>query len=80
MEHNKKVGTLLFLLSFTKCQREKYIERTFFVSAGVQKGENQWVLGLLYHHIYRIQKINFQSNLYLHKVYLSYFQLAKKVK
>ena len=40
MKHNKKKNaeTLLFLLSFTKTQREKNIERTFFVSAGAQKG------------------------------------------
>ena len=30
---------LLFLLPFTKCQHEKKIERTFFVSAGTQ---NEW--------------------------------------
>ena len=36
MKYN--ADTLLFLLSFTKCQREKNIERTFFVSAGAQKG------------------------------------------
>ena len=28
----------MFLLSFTKSQREKNIERTFFGSAGAQKG------------------------------------------
>ena len=37
MKHNKNTDTLLFLLSFTKCQREKKI-KTFFVSAGTQKG------------------------------------------
>ena len=36
MKYN--ADTLLFLLSFTKCQREKNIGRTFFVSAGAQKG------------------------------------------
>ena len=34
MKHNKSGDTLLFLLSFTKCQREKNIERT---CAGAQK-------------------------------------------
>ena len=34
MAHNKNADTLLFLLSFTKNQREKNSERTFFVSAG----------------------------------------------
>ena len=38
MKHNKNVNTLLFLLGFTKYQREKYIERRFFVSEGAQKG------------------------------------------
>ena len=38
MKHNKNAGTLLFLLSFTKSQREKNIKRTFFLSAGAQKG------------------------------------------
>ena len=28
----------MFLLSFTKCQREKNIERRFFVRADAQKG------------------------------------------
>ena len=38
MNHNKSTDTLLFLLSFTKTQREKFFERTFFVSPGAQKG------------------------------------------
>ena len=38
MKHNKKADTLSFLLSVTKCKRKKNIERTFFVSAGAQKG------------------------------------------
>ena len=37
MKRNKNAATLLFLLSFTKCQREENIERTFFVSEGAQK-------------------------------------------
>ena len=37
MKHNKNLDTLLFLLSFTKCQREKNIEKTLFVSAGARK-------------------------------------------
>ena len=36
MKHNKSEDTLLFLLSFTKCQREKNIEGTFFVNAVAQ--------------------------------------------
>ena len=39
MKYNKSEDTLLFLLSFTKCQREKNIERTFFVNAVAQ---NEW--------------------------------------
>ena len=38
MKHNKNADTLLFLLSFTKCHREKNIERTFFARAGAPKG------------------------------------------
>ena len=37
MKHSKNADTLLFLLSFTKSQREKNIERTFSVSAGTHK-------------------------------------------
>ena len=37
MKRNKKADTLLFLLSLTKSQHEKSIERTFTVSAGAQK-------------------------------------------
>ena len=38
MKHKKNAETILFLLSFTKCQCEKNIERTYFVSAGTKKG------------------------------------------
>ena len=34
---NKDADNIFFLLSFTRCQREKNIERTFLVSAGAQK-------------------------------------------
>ena len=37
MKYNKNADTLLFLLLFTTGQREKNIEKTLFVSAGVQK-------------------------------------------
>ena len=37
MKHNKNTDISLFPLSFTECQREKNIERTFFVSAGAQE-------------------------------------------
>ena len=54
MKHTKDVDTLLFLLLFTKSQREKNIEKI------AQKREEQRLLGILYHNIYQIQKINFQ--------------------
>ena len=37
MNHDINADTVLLLLPFTKCQRPKKIERTFFVSAGAQK-------------------------------------------
>ena len=80
MKYNKNAGTVLFLLLFTTGQREKNIEKTLSVSAGVQKRWKKRVLRILYRSIYRILKIDFQNNLNLHKVYLSYFQLTKKLK
>ena len=38
MKHNNNAETLLFLLLFTKSERKKNIQITFFVSAGTQKG------------------------------------------
>ena len=37
MKHNKSADTVLFLLLFTKSQREKKFEKTFLASAGAQK-------------------------------------------
>ena len=37
MKHNKNADTLLFLLLFTKNQREKKYEKTFLRSADAQK-------------------------------------------
>ena len=37
MKYNKNADTPLFLLLFPWSQREKNIEKTFFVSAGAQK-------------------------------------------
>ena len=37
MKPSKNANTLLLLLLITKSQREKHIEKTFFVGAGVQK-------------------------------------------
>ena len=45
MKHNKNADTLLFLLSFTKCQRKKNVERKLLVSAGAQKGWERANLG-----------------------------------
>ena len=36
MKHNQNGGTLLFLMLFSKGQRGKKIDKTFFVSEGVQ--------------------------------------------
>ena len=38
MERNKNADTVLSLLSLAQCQHEKNVERTFFLSAGAQKG------------------------------------------
>ena len=59
-KYNENADTLLFLLSFTTGQCEKNIEKTLFVSAGAQKGKKQRVLGVLYHNVYQILKVNFQ--------------------
>ena len=72
MKHNKNADTLLFLLLFTKSQREKKIKE--------KRGEKRQILGIIYHNIYLIPKINFKQNSYLYKVYLPYFQLIKKLK
>ena len=38
MKYNKNADTFLFLLLFAMGQSENNIEKTLFVSAGVQKG------------------------------------------
>ena len=43
-----------------KNQPEKNIEKPLFVSVVPQKGEKQWLLGILYRNIYRILKVIFQ--------------------
>ena len=57
MMYNKDADNIFFLLSFTRCQREKNIERTFLVSAGAQKW---WETGsgTTFLHYLPIQKIN----------------------
>ena len=46
----------------------------------LKRGEKQQGVGVFYRNIFRILKVNFQQNLYLHKVYMSYYQLTKKLK
>ena len=60
MKYRKNADTLLLLLLFTTTQPEKSIEKTLFMSAGALKGEKQRALGVIYHNIYRILKVNFQ--------------------
>ena len=62
MKHNKNADALLFLLLFTKSQREirKKNEKTFLANAGVLKGEKLRIPCIIYHNIYRIPKITFQ--------------------
>ena len=71
MKYNKNADTLLFLLLFTTSQREKILKKHYMWVQALEKVEKQRVLGVLYHNIYRI---------FLHKVYLSYFQMTKKLK
>ena len=60
MKHNKNADTLLFLLLFTKSQREKKIEKHSLSVQALKKGEKQRILSIIYHNIYRIPKMNFQ--------------------
>ena len=60
MKHNKNADTLLFLLLFTKSQREKKLKKHFLRVQALKKGEKRRILGIIYHNIYRIPKINFQ--------------------
>ena len=62
MKHNKATVTLLFLLLFTKSQHEK--------NAGTRKGEEQRVLGKLYHNIYQILKRKIPSKTYIYIKYI----------
>ena len=63
------MDTVLFLLIFTTGQREKNIEKTLFMSAVTQKMWKTAGSGSTLP--------QYLSNLYLHKVYLSYFKLPK---
>ena len=60
MKHNKNAYTLLFLLLFTKSQREKKWKKHSLRVQALKKGEKQRILDIIYHNIYRIPKINFQ--------------------
>ena len=60
MKHNKNEDTLLFLLLFTKSQREKKLKKHSLRVQALKKGEKRRILGIIYHNIYRIPKINFQ--------------------
>ena len=59
MKYNKNEDTPLFLLLFTKSQREKILTKHLWVQV-LKKGRKQRVLGLVYRNIYRFLKINFQ--------------------
>ena len=59
---------------------KKIFKKHYLRVQALKKREKQLVLGLLYRNIYRILKLDFQSNLYLDKVHLTYFQLTKKLK
>ena len=60
MERNNNADTLLFLLLFTKSQREKKFKKHYLWVQALKKGEEQWALGIIYHNIYQIQKISVQ--------------------
>ena len=77
MKHNKNADTLKFLLLFTTGQRKKNIEKSFVVNAGCQKRWKTTGFGSILLQYLPNPKSKFPVN---HKVYLSYFQLAKKLK
>ena len=60
MKHNKNVDTLLFVLLFIKSQHEKKLKKHSLQVQALKKDEKRWILGIIYHNIYRIPKINFQ--------------------
>ena len=53
------VPTVMTTTTTTTTTTTKMKKHSLWVHA-LKKGEKQWVLGLLYRNIYRIQKINFQ--------------------
>ena len=77
MKHGKNKDNLFFLLSFTKCQHEKIIENTFFVSAGSQKGWETAGSGTTLAQYLPNIKNKIPAKSTFHKLYLSYFQLVK---
>ena len=50
---------------------KKIFKKHYLRVQALKKREKQLVLGLLYRNIYRILKLDFQSNLYLDKVHLT---------
>ena len=73
MKYNKNADTFLFLLLFAMGQCENNIEKTLFVSAGVQKGWKTAGSGST------SPQYLFIFNIHI-KYYLSYFQRTKKLK
>lgn len=59
MKYRKNADTLLLLLLFTTTQPEKSIEKTLFVSTDALNRLKPAGLGVLYHNIYQILKLNF---------------------
>ena len=60
MKHNKNADTLLFLLLFTKSQHEKKLKKHSLRVQALKRDEKRQILGIIYHNIYRIPKMNFQ--------------------
>ena len=79
MKYNKNADILLFLLLFTTSQREKNIEKTF-VSAAARKRWKTVGSGSTLPQYLPNPKSKFPAKFILRKVYLSYFQLTKKLK
>ena len=81
-KHNKNVDILLFLLWFIESQRKKIFKKHSLWVQALEKGETQWVLGLLYHNMYQIQKNKFPVKfIYIYIKYICLtFNWQKKLK
>ena len=77
MKHKKNADTYCYLL---RVNVKKKMKKHSLPVQALKKCKTRRILGITYHNIYRIPKINFQQNSNLHEVYLSYFQLIKKLK